>query len=409
MLIYLLAVVTGTAVAQEPLDRYLEMAAENNPRLKARFTSYQAALQQVPQVGALPDPQVAFGYFIQPVETRVGPQQARLTASQIFPWFGTLEARESAATERAREAWEAFEEARSELFYQVRSAYYDLYVTDKSIAITRENMEILQSFLRLTTARMETGSAPATERLRTEIALADLENQLATLLDRQRYQEVKFNRLLDSDEPVQVALPGTLPEYGSLPPRTALMDSIRTGNHTLRALDHRESALREKEDAARKAGMPSFSVGLQYMVTGLPDDPAMAGAGSGNDAVVLPTVGISIPLYRKKYRAMVRETVYRQEATGYQRSSRQNRLETLLEKGLKEYRDAERRIALFERQTERARQVIRLMESQYATAGNEFDELLRLERDLLRYAIEQEKARADQWAAVAFIDYLTGK
>ncbi len=168
-------------------------------------------------------------------------------------------------------------------------------------------------------------------------------------------------------------------------------------------------ALQEKERAAKKAGKPSFSMGMQYMVTGLPDDPAMAGSASGNDAVILPTVGISIPLYRKKYRAMVRETVYRQEATGHQRSSRQNNLETLLEKGLKEYRDAKRRIALFERQTERARQVIRLMESQYATAGNEFDELLRLERDLLRYAIEQEKARADQWAAVAFIDYLTGK
>ena len=76
--------------AASPLDEYLVQAAENNPGLKAKFAAYQAALEQVPQIGSLPDPQVMFGYFIRPMETRVGPQRARISASQMFPWFGTL-------------------------------------------------------------------------------------------------------------------------------------------------------------------------------------------------------------------------------------------------------------------------------------------------------------------------------
>ena len=44
-----------------------------------------AALEVAPQVRALPDPTVAFGYFISPVETRVGPQQFKISLLKCFP------------------------------------------------------------------------------------------------------------------------------------------------------------------------------------------------------------------------------------------------------------------------------------------------------------------------------------
>jgi len=135
--------------SQKILDIYLETAATNNPALKARFNEYQATLQVVPQVGSLPDPRVSFGYFIRPVETRAGPQQARLSATQMFPWFGTLNAEENSAIQIAKAKYEAFEEAKSNLFYEVKSAYYDLYVIRKAISITTENINILNTFYRL--------------------------------------------------------------------------------------------------------------------------------------------------------------------------------------------------------------------------------------------------------------------
>jgi len=54
--------------AQDELNDYLKIAATNNPGLKAMFSDYMAAMERVPQVGTLPDPNFAFGYFIQPVE-----------------------------------------------------------------------------------------------------------------------------------------------------------------------------------------------------------------------------------------------------------------------------------------------------------------------------------------------------
>jgi hypothetical protein len=49
---------------QNPIDEYLVIAAKSNPLLKAKFNQYLAAMEKVPQVGTLPDPQLTFGYFI---------------------------------------------------------------------------------------------------------------------------------------------------------------------------------------------------------------------------------------------------------------------------------------------------------------------------------------------------------
>ena len=45
-----------TITAQEKLNEYLTIAANNNPGLKMAFNQYMAALEKAPQVSSLPDP-----------------------------------------------------------------------------------------------------------------------------------------------------------------------------------------------------------------------------------------------------------------------------------------------------------------------------------------------------------------
>jgi len=119
--------------AQNKLNEYLETAARNNPALKAKFNEYNATLEKIPQAGALPDPQLTFGYFIMPVETKNGPQRAKISFTQMFPWFGTLNNRKNIYISVAKSKYEDFEEAKSKLFFDVKSTYYDLYFIKKSI------------------------------------------------------------------------------------------------------------------------------------------------------------------------------------------------------------------------------------------------------------------------------------
>ena len=84
-------------------------------------------------------------------------------------------------------------------------------------------------------------------------------------------------------------------------------------------------------------------------------------------------------------------------------------LETLLDKSYSQYLDADRRIDLNQKQVKLAQQAINILEADYATNGRNFEEILRMEKRKLNYALEYQKALADKQAEIGFIEYLIGK
>ncbi len=392
------------AHAQDYLDNYLELAARNNPGLQSKFNEYLAALETVPQERSLPDPKLAFGYFIQPVETRVGPQEFRFSASQMFPWFGTLEARGNAASQMAKVKYEAFEEAKSSLFNEVRAAYYNLYFTRKAMDITLENLEILNSLRNIVLVKVEGGLVSAVDEYRVRIEIGDLENQLALLKDNFSVQTLAFFSLLNVRDAGTVEFPSVLNVSETLPDRDSCLDSIRANNHQLLGLDYQIESLNYRQETARKAGMPDFSLGLDYIVVGKGENNL-----AGKDAFVFPSIGITVPLYRNKYKAMVREVLYLESSKQNEKLDRANVLEIMFENAYRDLRDAGRRLDLNREQLHLAEKSRDILQFDYATHGKNFEEILRMERQILAYSLEIEKARTDHEAAVSFIHYLIGK
>ena len=409
IVIIILMLIGFSAPAQDELDDYLVTAAENNPGLKATFNEYMAALEKVPQAGSLPDPTLAFGFFIRPVETRLGPQQARISATQMFPWFGTLNAKEDVVTEMAKAKYELFEEAKSRLFYDVKSTWYNLYFINRAMAITRQNIEILNTFQKLALVKIEAGKASAVDELRIEMEILDLENQLQLLLDKYQTQKVAFNNLLNVDEAREVLLPELLKITEINLSREALLDSIRLNNHQVLNLEFQQASYEYQQTVAQKLGKPNFTVGMDYILIGKSSNPALGPDESGRDAMMLPMVGISIPLYRKKYTSQVREAVFMQQAKQNQQIEKINVLESIYEKANTDYRDAKRRIDLHDQQLKLAGKALKILETEYATDGKNFEEILRMERQVLLHNLELEKSRSDLNASTAFISYLMGK
>lgn len=404
LIVMTLFITSFGARAQDELNGYLQVAAENNPGLKASFNEYMAALEAVPQVGSLPDPQLMFGYFIMPVETRNGPMNFKVSATQMFPWFGTNGAKQDAANQTAKAKYELFLENKSRLYNEVSNTYFNLYFSNKAIAVTRENLELLSAFQRLAIIKVEAGTSSMVDEYRIEMEIGDLENQLALLNDKRYAQQVMFNKLLNrlSDEPV--SLPDTLWSEDLPYSKMAIRDSILTQNHQLLSLDMQREAFQFKQQAARREGGPKIMLGVDYTFIGKGENNM-----SGKDAMVLPQVGITIPLYRNKYKSMINEAVYQETAKEHEKLNKSNVLETVFEQGWKDLQDAGRRITLNQNQARLARMSIDLLETDYSNTGANFEEILRMERKLLLYQLETEKARSDKQAAVSFIYYLMGK
>jgi outer membrane protein TolC len=320
----------------------------------------------------------------------------------MFPWFGTLKTKESFAIQAAKAKYEVFEEEKSRLFNEVRATYYNLYFNKKAISILQENIRILNTFKNLALIKVEAGIVSPVDEYRIEMERGDLENQLALLIDQHNYLEITFENLLNT-ELESIDLPPILWNVAPGLPKSVLLDSIKTLNHQIIGLELQKEAIRIQQDIARKEGSPNLSIGLDYIFVGKGENNL-----AGTDAFIFPKIGITMPLYRKKYKAMINEAAYLETAKENEKINKINMLETLFENIWKEYTDADRRITLYIGQLKLAEKSIQLLETEYLTANRNFEEILRMERKQLFYALELERSRADKQAAVSFMAYLMG-
>jgi len=401
ILIILLTIPGG--FAQTP-DDYFRIAAENNPGLQAEYKAFEAAMQKVPQVNTLPDPVFSFGYFISPVETRVGPQRAKFSLTQMFPWFGTLKARGDAATLQAEVKYQAFLDARNHLYFQVAAAWYPLYELNKWKQIEQENVDILESYKTIATGKFQNGKGSMLDVLRVDIMLKDAETRLQILNDKEKPLLSTFNNLLNRNENEPVAVADSL--FIQVLPLSVSKDSLLTRNPVLTELDLKIKAGEASEVIAQKQGLPNVGIGLDYVVVGEP--AGMTSADNGKD-VLMPMVSVSIPLFRKKYNASEQEARLIQESFSLQNENMINTLLSEFDRTKFTLQQQQQLVQLYEKQISTTRQSLNLLFTAYGNSGKEFEEVLRMQQQLLQYEKNRATALAEFHVAMAKINYLTAK
>jgi len=389
--------------AQTPND-YFKIAAENNPGLLAVYKEYEAALQKVPQVSTLPDPTFSFGYFISPVETRVGPQQAKFSLTQMFPWFGTLKAQDDAAALLAEAKFQNFVDARNKLYFRVASAFYPLYELKDWVRIEQENIKILESYKTIAAQKFKNGTGTMVDVLRVDIMLKDAQTNLSILRDKEKPLLTAFNKLLNRPEDEIVQISDSL--KAEILSDNFRKDSLFTSNPKLQALDLKIEAGKTSELAARKQGLPKIGVGLDYVIVGEHSDVSMP--SNGRD-VLMPMVSMSIPIFRKKYNASVKEAQMMQESYSLQKDEVANTLISEYELARFQVRQQLKLLSLYEQQLQTSQQSLNLLFASYGNSGKEFEELLRMQQQLLKYLKMRATALTQYHISVKKINYLTSK
>jgi outer membrane protein TolC len=261
----------------QTLDDYFKIAAENNPGLQSVYNEYEAALQKVPQVSTLPDPVFSFGYFISLAETRVAPQQAKFSLTQMFPWFGTLKAQGNAATLMAEAKFQNFIDARNNLYFRVASAYYPLFELNDWTRIEQENIKILESYKTIANQKFKNGNGAMVDVLRVDIMLKDAQTNLSILRDKQKPLLTTFNAILNRPKNEVVKINDSL-KYEPLADNFS-EDSLIIVNPKLKVLDLKLQASKASEIASQKQGMPQIGVGLEYVMVGERDGLFVPGNG----------------------------------------------------------------------------------------------------------------------------------
>jgi len=388
-------------------DEYVRYALYHSPEVEAAYQRWRASAERLPQVGALPDPRLSFGFFLEEVQTRTGPQDARIGINQTFPWPGLLQNREDAASKAAAAAWRRFEAARLSVTERVVSTLHDLAYLDATIAITEENLELLRSFEEVLRARYRVGSGSHPELIRAHVELGQLEDRLTQLRAMRPAYVAELNAALNRPSGEEVASMTRLPGRVASIDADGLAEIARRSNPTLLAIDEQVEQQRFLSEAARRDGMPEVTVGLDYIFTG--EAMNRSTPGSGDDPILL-NFDISLPIWREKYDAGVREALARRLAVAGERADQANRIAAGIHRAWFEHTDADRRVTLYESTLiPKAEESLRASLAGFRAGETSFLDLLDTERTLLEFAIAAERARADRGKALARLNTLVGE
>ena len=388
------------------LDYYIRLALKSNAALKASYNLYQAEVEKAPQARSLPNPKVSYAYFIENVETRVGPQEHKVGVSQSFPWFGTLGLQGKAAEDSAKAAYYEFENGRLNVVYKVSQAYFEYYFLGQSIRIIKENVDLLKNIERVARSRYRTGIGTYADVIRSQVELEKLLDQLKTTEDLQEPLLARFNAVLNRSPNELIPWPTSIPNAIKSLDKDTLLASIVDSNPQLKALDRRIEQAKKQKSLAAKDGLPGFKVGFDYIFTG---DSVAPMSDSGKDPMIA-TATIDLPIWRGKYSAQRREAQSRLLAAQHSKQERLNQLFSELKATIFYYSDALRKIELYrDKLIPKANQSFQATKTSYEAGKSSFIDLIDAERMLLEFqlAYEQSLSRFNQEQAK--IEMLVGR
>ncbi|WP_238749401.1 TolC family protein [Neolewinella maritima] len=375
----LLAVTWGGAAGAQSLDSLRSLLRQDNPELIALSYDYRAALAVSPQLRQLPDLEIRGGVSILPVETRLGPQRARVMVTQMLPWPGTLVAMSALADARAQPLLEQAAALQLELLYRLETTYYTIVAAEEQAAALRESLDLYASLREVALTRVENSRGSSVDAYRAELQTNLLQRRIEALRAEAAAAWTTIEELVNQPLPrtlvvPQVALPRELPDELSL-----------QDHPQIRVFALQEEISRRAVVLSDLEARPSFGVGVDYILTGPRTDAEPE--GNGRDAI-LPRVMLRLPLSGGKYQSKRDEEALRIQAIATRRTSVTNQLTATIRRAEIARLDAERRLSFLRQQVNTAAAALTIARSEYANGRRPFDELLRLENELIDYRLE---------------------
>jgi outer membrane protein TolC len=443
----------------QTLDDYLIQAAENNPGLKASYARYQATAERVNQPG-LPDPELQVGFFFEPMERFMGNQTTDFRLMQMFPWFGMIGTQKEEANQMSKAQYQLFLEEKNQLFFQVKSTWYDLISLKEEIKISQENLEYLKNYEELALIRFQAGtsssspapvqsmpqqvvsstsagsstgmsgmggnssnttsnSSPMTSGmsatpmggsasgmsavLQIRLQIRELENTIEQLQANLEPLQIKFNQLLNRDIRAEIILPTQLEKAVLSLEKKEILDSIRQNNPMLAMYQAEIGAYEQQGKMAKLEGRPMLGAGVNYMTFAPRPENGME---MGGDNMVMPMVTMTLPIYRKKINSKIKETEFLKESAQLDRQKTENLLVMEWANAFRSWEESERNFRLYEDQILLVNQQIQLLVTSFTSNAIGLEEVLRANQQLLEYQQKRINALNQQQQSLAQLEAL---
>jgi len=390
------------------LNQYKKILLENNPAVKSAFADWKAALKKITAAKCIPDPQISFGYFIENIETAVGPQEYKLGVRQPIPWIGKLVVKSGIQKLRAETSFYQLQTIINKKILQLQEAYYKYYYLNQAENIVLQNITLMESWEKVIQTRYKSNIARHADLMKTQMELLKLQDELETLKNKKETLLETFHWLLNVDLNY-IETPDSLAFIALSPSKEQVIQLIMENNPQLKK-SMASIQQKSKEIKLRKLDLlPDFSLGIDYIWTGNKFDPfGEPVSESGKDPLVIMG-SASIPLWFFKQSSEIQSAKLNKLKSDFIYQDQKNRLRNQLETIWFRIRETSRKYKLYkDKLLPKARESLQASEKAYISEDTEFLNIIDSQKMYLMYQLSSEKALSDYSIALANLEYLIG-
>ena len=397
---------TGDANVPVTLEDYLAAAAINNAGLKAVFEQWKVAVEQVPQVKSLPDPEFTYGYVVEEVETMPGPRSQKLRLMQVFPWFGTIEARTDAAASAAKAAKKRYEAAKLKLFFEVKEAFFEYVYLASAVEIARENLELARHFEQVARAKYTTSAATHPDIILAQVELAKRENELRTLEELRTPISARLSGILNRKDAGLLPWPQKADHRVITLDHQKLAETLKANNPELQALDFDLESAGSRIELAKKRFYPEVGIGAEWLTNAGMMDAKLR--DSQRDEVML-MFGLNLPIWHKSYKAGELEARAERVRMLQEKQETENTLVARAAQALYDFENSDRTRKLYgDVLIPKGEELLGVSEAAYKAGAIDFLSLINAQQKLLEFQLQYERALADNQQGLAMLEMLVG-
>jgi outer membrane protein TolC len=385
------------------LAEILRLTLARNPELAEARERVQVARELAPAAARLPDPELEYQLWAQPLTRPYALDEAQmhmLGIRQSFPAPGSLGAQSAAALAQADVASEARRAREQDLVARVRRGYAEYYRADREHRIHREHAVLAEQALDMARALYQGGRGSQQDLLRAAVELSRLHNDIAAIDRDRRTARALLNTFMAREIEAPLGPPAAL-EPAALEVQVDRLERMVAERRPEIAAG--ESAIRSREsdlDAARStARWPSFMVGLQYMYMPPETEPHNYGV----------MFSMSLPWLNPRHRERVRAAEATLAAERSALSSTRYAARYELYEAVERLKAARESFAIIERDLlPQAQQSFESAQAAYRGGQADSVGMLDALRSLLDVRIERERALARVETALADTERAAG-
>ena len=319
----------------------------------------------------------------------------------MIPWFGSITARENYMSSLADAKYEDIAIAKRQLLAAVSQSYYRLFANKAKQEVLAQNIELLQTYETLALTSVEVGNASAVDVLRLQMRKNELK-QLKEVLAQEYLSEQTFlNKLLNRDKDVEISVVDEL----SIPSEiTSVSLSDLSLHPELIKYDKLYESVEQSELLNQKESNSMIGFGLDYIY--VEKRPGMDFSDNGKD-VLMPMVSLAIPIFNKKYKSQSRQNELKQLEIQAEKQERQNKLESALDRALKERLSAEISYKTQTMNLNQSRDAEQILIKSYESGTIDFNDVLDIQELQLKFQLNQIESIKSYHIQNVIINYLS--